>query len=85
MATKNKAEPSFPVKKVGKPPKDLNRAEMDKLKNVICRQDDLIAQFQDDLKDHKNTCEVLRDECGQLEEKIESYREIIKTLMEITE
>jgi len=85
MATKKKAEPSFPVKKVGKPPKDLNRAEIDKFKNVICRQDDVIAQLQDDLKDQKNAFEVLDDECGQLEDKIESYREIIKTLMEITE
>ena len=61
------------------------KSEMDKLKNLIARQDDVIAQLQHDLRDHKNTCEVLRDECGQLEEKIESYREILKTLLEITE
>ena len=61
------------------------KAELDNLKNLIARQDDLIAQLQDDVNDQKNTCEVLRDECGQLEDKIESYREIIKTLMEITE
>ena len=61
------------------------KAELDNLKNLIARQDDLIAQLQDDVNDQKNTCEVLRDECGQLEDKIESYREIIKTIMEITE
>ena len=62
-----------------------NDAELDRLKNLIARQDDIIAQLQDDVNDHKNTCEVLRDELGQLDGKIESYREIIKTLMEITE
>jgi len=61
------------------------KAELDNLKNLIARQDDLIAQLQDDVNDQKNTCEVLRDECGQLEDKIESYREIIKTILEITE
>jgi len=83
MATK-KAVPTFPVKKAGRP-KKVEVSELDKLKSLVARQDDLIAQLQDDLRDQKNTCEVLRDECNQFEEKIESYREILKTLLEITE
>jgi chromosome segregation ATPase len=70
-------------KPVAKPSKQLS--ELDRLKNLIARQDDVIAQLQDDVNDQKNAFEVLEDECGQLEDKIESYREIIKTLMEITE
>ena len=60
-------------------------AELNRLKNLVARQDDLIAQMQDELKDQKNTAQVLRDECNQLDEKIDSYREIIKTILEITE
>ena len=70
-------------KPVGRPSKQVS--ELDRLKNLIARQDDVIAQLQDDVNDQKNAFEVLEDECGQLEDKIESYREIIKTLMEITE
>ena len=62
-----------------------NDVELDKLKNLIARQDDVIAQLQDDVNQLKKTRQVLEDECGQLEDKIESYREIIKTIMEITE
>ena len=62
-----------------------NDVELDKLKNLIARQDDLIAQLQDDVNQLKKTREVLENECGQLEGKIESYREILKTLLEITE
>ena len=70
-------------KPVAKPSKQVS--ELDRLKNLVARQDDVIAQLQDDVNDQKNAFEVLEDECGQLEDKIESYREIIKTLMEITE
>ena len=78
--------PDFPIKKKpGRPKKDLQVSELDRLKNLIPRQDDLIAQLQDDLKDAKAEYEVLDQDIGELEDKIESYREIIKTLMEITE
>ena len=78
--------PDFPIKKKpGRPKKDLQVSELDRLKNLIARQDDLIAQLQDDLKDAKAEYEVLDQDIGELEDKIESYREIIKTLMEITE
>ena len=39
--SKNKAAPSFPVKV----------SELDKLKNLVGRQDDLVAQLQDNLRD----------------------------------
>ena len=78
--------PDFPIKKKpGRPKKDLQVSELDRLKNLIARQDDLIAQLQDDLKDAKAEYEVLDQDIGELEDKIESYREIIKTIMEITE
>jgi len=78
--------PDFPIKKKpGRPKKDLQVSELDRLKNLIARQDDLIAQLQDDLKDVKAEYELLDQDVGMLEDKIESYREIIKTIMEITE
>ena len=78
--------PDFPVKrKPGRPKKNTQVSELDRLKNLIARQDDLIAQLQDDLKDAKAEYEVLDQDIGELEDKIESYREIIKTIMEITE
>ena len=78
--------PDFPIKKKpGRPKKNPQVSELDRLKNLIARQDDLIAQLQDDLKDAKAEYEVLDQDIGELEDKIESYREIIKTLMEITE
>jgi len=78
--------PDFPVKKKpGRPKKDTQVSELDRLKNLIGRQDDLIAQLQDDLKDVKAEYELLDQDLGMLEGKIESYREILKTLLEITE
>ena len=78
--------PDFPIKKKpGRLKKNPQVSELDRLKNLIARQDDLIAQLQDDLKDAKAEYEVLDQDIGELEDKIESYREIIKTLMEITE
>jgi len=62
-----------------------NDKEIDRLKNLIARQDDLISQLEDDLRNEKNTCAVLREECDHYDEKIESYREILKTLLEISE
>ena len=78
--------PDFPIKKKpGRPKKNPQVSELDRLKNLIARQDDLIAQLQDDLKDVKAEYELLDQDVGMLEDKIESYREIIKTIMEITE
>ena len=71
----NKKQPDFPV----------SRSDIDRVKNVIARQDDLIAQLKDEVNDFKNKAEQLDGEVGLLEDKIESYREILKTLLEITE
>ena len=82
----SKNEPKFPVNKVDKKINDAyTKKEVDRLKNLVARQDDIILQMQDEINDQKNTAEVLRDECNQLDEKIDSYREILKTLLEITE
>jgi len=82
----SKNEPKFPVNKVDKKINDAySKKEVDRLKNLVARQDDIILQMQDEINDQKNTAEVLRDECNQLDEKIDSYREILKTLLEITE
>ena len=85
-SSKNKPKTPFPVKAVDKKINDAyTKKEVDRLKNLVARQDDLIAQMLDEINDQKNTAEVLRDECNQLDEKIDSYREILKTLLEITE
>ena len=82
----SKNKPKFPVKEVDKKINDAyTKKEVDRLKNLVARQDDIILQMQDEINDQKNTAEVLRDECNQLDEKIDSYREILKTLLEITE
>ena len=84
--SKNKPKTPFPVKAVDKKINDAyTKKEVDRLKNLVARQDDIILQMQDEINDQKNTAEVLRDECNQLDEKIDSYREILKTLLEITE
>ena len=84
--SKNKPKTPFPVKAVDKKINDAyTKKELDRLKNLVARQDDIILQMQDEINDQKNTAEVLRDECNQLDEKIDSYREILKTLLEITE
>ena len=85
-SSKNKPKTPFPVKAVDKKINDAyTKKEVDRLKNLVARQDDIILQMQDEINDQKNTAEVLRDECNQLDEKIDSYREIIKTILEISE
>ena len=76
----------FPVKrKPGRPKKDVQVNEIDKLKNLIGRQDDMIEQLSDEVKRLENLCQGYDEDMGLLEDKIESYREILKTLLEITE
>ena len=73
--SKNKAAPSFPVKV----------SELDKLKNLVGRQDDVVAQLQDNLRDLELELAEKTQEIDLLEGRIENYREILKTLLEITE
>ena len=76
----------FPVKrKPGRPKKDVQVNEIDKLKNLIGRQDDMIEQLSDEIKRLEKLCEGYDEDIGLLEGKVESYREILKTLLEITE
>jgi hypothetical protein len=78
--------PDFPVKrKPGRPKKEAQVNEVDKLKNLIGRQDDMIEQLSDEIKRLEKLCEGYDEDMGLLEGKVESYREILKTLLEITE
>ena len=78
--------PEFPVKKkVGRPKKEAQVNEVDKLKNLIGRQDDMIEQLSDEVKRLEKVCETYDNDIDLLEGKVESYREILKTLLEITE
>lgn len=78
--------PEFPVKrKPGRPKKEVQVNEIDKLKNLIGRQDDMIEQLSDEIKRLEKLCEGYDEDMGLLEGKVESYREILKTLLEITE
>jgi len=61
------------------------KSELDKLKNLVARQDDQIIQMCDEISEFKKDIESLNEDIGLLEGKIESYREILKTLLEITE
>jgi peptidoglycan hydrolase CwlO-like protein len=78
--------PEFPVKrKPGRPKKDVQVNEVDKLKNLIGRQDDMIAQLSDEIKRLEKVCETYDSDIDLLEGNIVSYREILKTLLEISE
>ena len=71
MATKKPA-----VKKV---------SETDRLKNLIARQDDVIEQLQVELKASNLKTGELGQECEDLEDKVDTYREVIKSIMEVTD
>lgn len=82
----SKNEPKFPVKEVDKKINDAyNKKEVDRLKNLVARQDDLIAQMLDELRTDAKLLEEAKEDIDLLEGKIESYREIIKTILEISE
>ena len=89
--SKNKVNTGFPIttkdmSKMTKIAVDQARdKELDKLKNLVSRQDDQIIQMCDEISEFKKDIESLDEDIGLLEGKIESYREILKTLLEITE
>ena len=88
----------FPVKKAGRPKGSTNKAkvvdkkisdaytkkEVDRLKNLVARQDDLIAQMQDELKEEQQKTGKMGQDIENLEDEIESWREVLKTVLEIT-
>jgi len=78
--------PEFPIKKKpGRPKKQPEIKELDRLKNIVGRQDDMIEQLSDEVKRLEKVCETYDNDIDLLEGKVESYREILKTLLEITE
>ena len=82
----SKNELKFPVKEVDKKINDAyNKKEVERLKNLVARQDDQIIQMCDELNEFKKSIEESDEEISVLIGRIESYREILKTLLEITE
>ena len=82
----SKNKPKFPVKEVDKKINDVyTKKEVDRLKNLVARQDDIILQMQDELRTDAKLLEEAKEDIDLLEGKIESYREIIKTILEISE
>jgi len=82
----SKNEPKFPVNKVDKKINDAyTKKEVDRLKNLVARQDDQIIQMCDELNEFKKSIEESDEEISVLIGRIENYREIIKTILEITE
>ena len=57
--------------------------ELDRLKSLVARQDDLIAQLQDELKEEQRKTGKLGQEVEDLEDDIDSWKEIVKTIMEV--
>ena len=84
IGSKNKPKIPFPV--VDKKINDAyTKKEVDRLKNLVARQDDIILQMQDELRTDAKLLEEAKEDIDLLEGKIESYREIIKTILEISE
>jgi uncharacterized protein YlxW (UPF0749 family) len=82
--SKNKPKTPFPVKAVDKKINDAyTKKEVDRLKNLVARQDDLIAQMLDELKQEQNKTGKLGQELEDLEDEIDSWKEIVKTIMEV--
>ena len=80
----SKNKPKFPVKEVDKKINDVyTKKEVDRLKNLVARQDDLIAQMLDELKQEQNKTGKLGQELEDLEDEIDSWKEIVKTIMEV--
>ena len=82
IGSKNKPKTPFPV--VDKKINDVyTKKEVDRLKNLVARQDDLIAQMLDELKQEQNKTGKLGQELEDLEDEIDSWKEIVKTIMEV--
>jgi len=74
----------FPVKrKPGRPKKQPEVKEVDKLKNLIGRQDDMIAQLSDEVKRLEKVCQDFENEVDELEGKLESFKTILITVLEM--
>ena len=82
IGSKNKPKTPFPV--VDKKINDAyTKKEVDRLKNLVARQDDIILQMQDELKEEQNKTGKLGQELEDLEDEIDSWKEIVKTIMEV--
>jgi len=76
--------PDFPVKKKpGRPKKQPEVKELDRLKNIIGRQDDMIAQLSDEVKRLEKVCQDFEDEIGDLEDNVEAFKTMLITVLEM--
>jgi len=85
--SKNKPKTPFPVPKGIKVTFDqLNKdAEQEKLKLLVARQDDQIIQMCDEINQLKKEIDALGEEIELFNSRVANYRQIIATLIEVTE
>ena len=89
--SKNKVNTGFPIttkdmSKMTKIAVDQARdKELDKLKNLVSRQDDQIIQMCDEINQLKKEVAELGEEIDLFVTRVANYRQIIATLIEVTE
>ncbi len=85
--SKNKPKTPFPAPKGVKVTfKQLNQdAEQEKLKLLVARQDDQIIQMCDEINQLKKEVAELGEEIDLFVTRVANYRQIIATLIEVTE
>jgi septal ring factor EnvC (AmiA/AmiB activator) len=59
--------------------------ELDRLKNLVARQDDQIIQMCDEINQLKKEVAELGEEIDLFVTRVANYRQIIATLIEVTE
>ena len=80
----SKNEPKFPVNKVDKKINDAyTKKEVDRLKNLVARQDDMIEQLTDEIKRLEKVCQEFENEVDNLEGDLDSFRTILITVLEM--
>ena len=72
--SKNKPKATFPVKV----------SEIDRLKNLIGKQDDMIQQLTDEIKRLEKVCQEFGNEVDNLEGDLDSFRTILITVLEMS-
>jgi len=88
--SKNKVNTGFPIttkdmSKMTKIAVDQARdKELDKLKNLVSRQDDMIEQLTDEIKRLEKVCQEFENEVDKLEGDLDSFRTILITVLEMS-
>jgi len=90
MATKGRPKGSKNKPKIGdkvsfKKLNDMaNDAELNRLKNLIGKQDDMIQQLTDEIKRLEKVCQEFENEVDNLEGDLDSFRTILITVLEMS-